>query len=544
MLRLKAGVQAVILGVIAGCHHDPSPADAGDVDAGPTADLASVPDAFAGPWQDFPAAPIIDSSGPGASTPANAGDIFGGVSFVDPIGGPCLIDPEPGALLPLNGLRPRFRVIPVGGQNLFEIRIHAENEVNDLIVYTNNTRWTIPADLWALVNAHLIDQALTISVRGATQSGGVLTSPVAAGTTGEIRIAPVDAAGAIVYWSPITMTAGVLKGFTFGAESVAPVLAPSDVGTTCIGCHASTPDGKYTAFSARGSGASDTQIEMRSVDGMKTMPPYLSAAAATLLQRKEQELPIFSQAHFAAGDRIMLSLSPDLGTAKWDLYWTDLEASSTQKGVGWDLMARAGDSGSVSGASFSHDGQTIVYSSESDPTAGVLPIHGDLYTVPYNNRLGGGAAKVVGASDPMQNEFYPAWSPDDRLIAFTRYPVVNNENSYDNPKNEVFVIPKGGGTATRVVANDPPACSGQTSPGIHNGWPKWSPAAQTVGKKTYYWLAFSSSRSGDDNRQLYICAVVEEGGVLTTYPAVYLWNQPAMESNHTPAWDVFELPIL
>jgi hypothetical protein len=37
---------------------------------------------------------------------------------------------------------------------------------------------------------------------------------------------------------------------------------------------------------------------------------------------------------------------------------------------------------------------------------------------------------------------------------------------------------------------------------------------------------------------------VEEGGVVTTYPAVYLWNQPATENNHTPAWDVFDLPIL
>ena len=37
-------------------------------------------------------------------------------------------------------------------------------------------------------------------------------------------------------------------------------------------------------------------------------------------------------------------------------------------------------------------------------------------------------------------------------------------------------------------------------------------------------------------------AVVVEGGNITTYPALYLWNQPAAEANHTPAWDVFAIP--
>jgi hypothetical protein len=65
-----------------------------------------------------------------------------------------------------------------------------------------------------------------------------------------------------------------------------------------------------------------------------------------------------------------------------------------------------------------------------------------------------------------------------------------------------------------------------------------------VGGKTYYWLAFSSSRADPNDRQLYISAMVVEGGTVTTYPAVYLWNQPATESNHTPAWDRFVLPIM
>ena len=85
-------------------------------------------------------------------------------------------------------------------------------------------------------------------------------------------------------------------------------------------------------------------------------------------------------------------------------------------------------------------------------------------------------------------------------------------------------------------------CLGQTSPGITNSWPKWSPVASTASGRTYYWIIFSSTRSG--NPQLYVAGVIkDETGLVTTTPALYLWNQPAAENNHTPAWDTFIIPI-
>jgi len=44
------------------------------------------------------------------------------------------------------------------------------------------------------------------------------------------------------------------------------------------------------------------------------------------------------------------------------------------------------------------------------------------------------------------------------------------------------------------------------------------------------------------NPQLYVTAVVvEANGAVTSYPALYLWNQPALQNNHTPAWDNFQI---
>ena len=69
---------------------------------------------------------------------------------------------------------------------------------------------------------------------------------------------------------------------------------------------------------------------------------------------------------------------------------------------------------------------------------------------------------------------------------------------------------------------------------------------ETSGNRTYYWLIFSSWRQGDHYAtggpiaQLYLTAVtMDEINIQTNYPAIYLWNQPATSSNHTPAWDRF-----
>ena len=62
------------------------------------------------------------------------------------------------------------------------------------------------------------------------------------------------------------------------------------------------------------------------------------------------------------------------------------------------------------------------------------------------------------------------------------------------------------------------------------------------GGRTFYWVVFSSTRSEDGSPQLYVTPVVVDGSGIHTYHALYLWNQPADEHNHTPAWDVFKIP--
>lgn len=526
-------------------------------EAGPTTDggVAEEDVRFReGPYLDFPAAPVLDDSG--GSIPSNVAELFANASAATE-GGPCLLEPEVGTIYPRNWLRPRFRWVKAGAQNLFEVRVHADNQANDLVVYTAGDRFTMPKAMWEGLRFNSAGVPMTVTVRAATWDGSALTG-VSAGSSGPIAIAPVDAPGTIVYWTGGSRGPGgesvyepALKGFRIGDESVQEVLRPAQVGQVgaaspqCFGCHSSTPDGLYAAISVRNVPSGDdatTRITFRSVDG-KATPAPISASAQNLLARPVQTYPVFSKAHYRNGDRVALSMLRV--TTGFDIVWTDLEATNETQGTAWDVLARTGDPNYAALASFSNDGKTVVYVSTTQANSdGTILPNGSIYTVPYNDRAGGAAVPVPGANDPTKKQFYPSFSPDDKFIVYNRS--TSGTSSYEDPDAELYVIPAVGGTATRLAANDPPACWPSPSPGIHNAWPKWSPGVRSHEGKTYYFVVFSSSRSFPKpaprfSARLYITTLVVEGDKVTTHPSLYLWNQPDQD-NHSPAWDEFKLP--
>lgn len=148
-----------------------------------------------------------------------------------------------------------------------------------------------------------------------------------------------------------------------------------------------------------------------------------------------------------------------------------------------------------------------------------------------------------GSSRANFNEYYPAFSPDSRLITFTGAP--HGGSAYNNGNAEIFVVPSGGAEEPiRLRANDPPACTGRTSPGVTNSWSKWAPRVSEHQGKRYDFLTFSSTRREGGIHQLYLTAIVDDGEALHTFPALHLWNQIPDEGNHTPAWEEFFIPIV
>jgi hypothetical protein len=468
----------------------------------------------------------------------------------------------------------------------------------------------MPKTTWDAIRASTWDEDFELTVRAVDPTDATATP---AGTQGKFRIAPAGAGGSMIYWAAVGELNGQswLEGFSVGDEGVTTVL---DVASTqlkvsrdqggqlqngtgavqCIGCHTAVPDGKSVAFVDdwpwTGVAASVANMQEGQV------PSWLTPGGAEAFSQPWLGIMSFSKAAWDANDHAVVITYQD-SSSPWDgqtwsdspnsrLAWIDLSTAvpsaaeadagtsgndvsnyvKANEGTSYGFLARNGDTRGAEGPTWSHDGNTVVYVSTNAAKDGRLATgEADLYSVPYNARAGGNATPLKGASDPSFSEYYPAYSPDDKYVSFDHAP--GSENMYYNPHAEVFVVPSAGGTATRLDANVPPACTGVTSPGITNSWAKWSPQVTTCSGKVYYWIIFSSSRDGMlfnpsnlmaggmvPTSQLYVTALVDDGsGTLTTYPALYIWNQPSTysgtqsyngshQSNHTPTWEVVDIP--
>ena len=521
---------ALVVSLPACHHHGSAAADAGSKDASVLDQGAPSPDLTTLVFSDFPSTPQSDPGLPAdVATQLGASNDAGGTA-------PCVSEPAMGALIPDNWTPLYFEWSSAG--NLYELRLHVANQQNDLVVYTAAATYTMPSAMWTALSSHSRDLDITVSVRSATLVSNAVTATSMA-AIGTIRIAPVAAQGNIVYWT--TTNGSALKGYGIGSSTVSTLVSPAQLGdgTTCVGCHASSPDGKYTFFSRQTTSA--YSLDARTVDGKATKAAAgdVSVNAFARFMRTNQTLPVLSGAHYSAVDAVAVSvLSGDDTSNKSELVWTDLHATSGGTGI----IARMGDVRQAAEPSWSHDGATIAYASSADVYDGrTSSTDSDLYTVPYNDHKGGVAKAVPGASEPGTHEYYPVFSPDDALLAYNQSPP--GADTYNEPTAEVRVIAAAGGTAQRLSANDPPACTGLVSPGQTNSWPRWSPEVTQLGGKSYYWIVFSSRRHPGGHPQLYVAGIVKEGTTVTDFPAVYVSAQPAGESNHTPAWDVFQIPV-
>ena len=583
--------------------------------------------------QDFPADAWVVDSDP----PIREAEI---AQFADPdeLGseGLCVLEPQlsrgeqPGAMFPVNWLRPRFRW--QGEAELYEVRLHSELEANDLRAYTRKREWTLPKDIWKRAAPNL--RSVEVTIRG-------LRDGKVSGSRGSFVIAPVEAGGSMVFWatksSEVTEGSSMLHGFRVGDEAVVETLRASSVQTTkvlhengrdlrgeyggakpgfepgdvqCIGCHEGTPDGEAVVFT-------DDYPWPKVVSSVKegtsgATPSYVSEGAQTLLKQPWLGTQTMSAAHWETGDRIVVAsyaertLPFSTTSGQNDvLAWFDLETSADipgdvpdpsapmpptrddlmmmrnraielAQGTAWDTLTLEGERNNAVTPSFSHDGTRIAYVS-TDRSPNGHPAYeatiADVHVVPYADRAGGKVQAVEGASSPDWLEYYPSFSSDDAFLAFTRAPNQGSspDGPYYNRNGEIFVVPSEGGKPVRLAANDPPACGGEQSPGVLNSWPKWSPKMRSQDGKAYYFLIFSSARAYPDSfdiprspytpatldtrsSQLYMAAIVvdEASGDITTYPAVYLWNQNRLQrdgelratstSNLTPAWAEFDIP--
>jgi hypothetical protein len=460
--------------------------------------------------------------------------------------------------------------------------------------------------IWEKLANNVHHQPITVTIRGLNSAAPGMPS----GTTGTFEIAPVWATGTMVYWAAtsqqVNPDTSKLVGFRVGDEGVVDALTIRQAGNRqlinvngsqlrntpdpgavpeaghvqCIGCHTSTPDGEAVAFTD----VWPWNIALASVQ-MATVgqqPAYVTPGAARLLNQPWLGMSTFSKGLWDSGKKILVSAyaarGGDVGFSSTPsggktLAWFDLTAQvelpwmaggaaalnaaiAAAEGTAWGRLPLMGETNAAIAPNFSHDGSKVAYTSatsEQDGRIGENNTAVDVHIVPFNAGKGGAITPLAGAAEATAAEYYPAFSANDALVAFNRVAPMDAAAMYYRKEGEIFVVPSTGGTALRLAANDPPACSGEKSPGVTNSWAKWSPTVPAVGGTNYYFLIFSSARKYEGSfnvsptapsSQLYMAAIVEDAATheLTSYGSVYLWNQDGKTSNLTPAWDTFKIP--
>ncbi len=167
---------------------------------------------------------------------------------------------------------------------------------------------------------------------------------------------------------------------------------------------------------------------------------------------------------------------------------------------------------------WSPDGTTIAFVRSNDPSGTYrADSASDIYTVPAT----GGVAKPLPGASGRGFNYYPAYSPDGRWIAFTHH--ISGTTTYSDPYAEIYMIPAEGGTPIRLAAND--TQDGRRLTGISNSWPTWSRDGQT--------LAFNSKRNGNQY-DIFTTRINPDG---TSGPAMLLSSAADGRAfEHLPFW--------
>lgn len=440
--------------------------------------------------------------GPGASD--DAPGKFGG----EPVAAaPEWAYPESGVIVPPNMNSIELHFVPGPGQTLFEITFHAEKL--DLIVYLGcnpvgqGCVYSPDQTFWErLADGSRGAAPVTYAMRGV--DGG---NPGTVGTseTREISFSLEDIVGGLYYWND----AGVIQRYDFGyALATAELyLTPQQAGAgVCVGCHAVSPDGRKIVVG-------------------KDIPapaPYTEFDIATKVAVQGTNGPVSGAGNF-------FSFSPDGGQL---LYSNGRSIGWRDANSGVDVNSQVVANGTM--PDWSPDGSALVYSASSSPPPVAVPgiTGGSLYVAPFSSGQFGAGTPLVQSQG--ENNYYPAWSPDSQWVLYNRS--ASNTDSFSNTVDgELWVVPKSGGSPTRLSAVSDPGWS---------SWPKWAPGVHTSNAHPVMYFTFSSNRAygvrlaSGATTQLWMAAFdpTKVGSGDPAAPAFRLPFQDITTGNHIAQW--------
>lgn len=459
---------------------------------------------------------VIIASG----APADAPSKFGGP--VSATGGPTIVYPADGVMMPPNMNVMEWHYQPGAGNDLFELGV--TSTLLKLKVYFTcgaavggGCAYAPEQNVWNILsNAGRGQDPMDYELRGTKAAGG----PVSASAKQKISFGEEDILGGIYYWNA---GAGSTMRYEFGVSGQKAELfmnAGKAGASQCVGCHVLSRDGERISVGL----------------DIPSPSPY------KVFEVGSRNMVFAQGSAFGGGGANFFTFSPDKNQM---MVSNGITLSLRDAKSGAAVVENVGPGAMPD---WSPDGSSIVIArpKQSPPCfAGACGSPGvgeaSLFVL-KNNGSGWAAANPIVASS-SNNNYYPSYSPDGGWIVFNRASIGTNaqgeaKSSYDAPDATVWVVGANGGNAIALAKASNDKTNGDS-------WPKWMQREQNYRGKKLMWLTFSSRRAyglrqaAGGNAQIWMVAFDPEAaaqGKDPAYAAFWLPFQDMASGNHIAQW--------
>lgn len=454
------------------------------------------------------------------SAPADAPDVFGNAGTqsagTSPDREPTLVYPSDETRLPINLNQLRFEWEPGQKNSIFELSLRGTK--GEVRVYTSASSFVTSESVWqAIAQITSTTAPIRVRVRGLARD-----ADKRAFSTGEttISLGPALGEGPIHYWS--TTARGILR--TRLADK-RPQRLKSEPADACAGCHALSRDGTRLALDA-GEGYLKL-IDLSSLEPQR-VPIKLSPAPMPMpmpmpgkMDKINAETPTVWSA-FSQDNRWLLlarngtfSLVDGLTGAAIPTDPVALPAKTTATHPDW-----------------SPTGDRVAFTL-AERGKGRAIERGSIAIMPFDGTRFGPIETLVPAAGGDDNNFFPAFSPDGKFIAY-----VNARGKSDNASSANIRLLRLEDRRSFDLPRLNARVNGGSAMDVGNTMPTWALSADN----NQLWLSFSSLRAYAKVRpkdkkldQLWLAAVdpaLEDPAL----PAFWAPFQNLAHGNHRAFW--------
>lgn len=468
-----------------------------------------------------------------ADVPKDAGDRFASAtrhpSGTDAAREPSIVYPSHETLFPINVSHVLHEwTDPIPG-SWFELTFTGPK--THVRVYTTSLRFTPTEEEWDWIaesnRGGTVELVVTALDPASSQDAWRSTAV-------ELSFSDIAIEGAIYYWS--TGTQGVMKAFI---DDASPVKFYEDPSVTekapCVGCHSLSRDGKRMAFGYDGERLREIAVDDRSlilpatgsgggVGGAPPVPPKMDPAPEPPDPKSGDAIPSAWTTFSPDGESLLVAANGTLRLLDAD--------------TGEPLGAGGGVVPIPEGTVATHPD----WSALGDHVAVTLAEkggdkdveRGSIAVLPYRDGAWGPPEILVAHQGGEDNNFFPAFSPDSRFIAYVNC-VGKSRNARSATVRLIRLEDRAGFTLTRLNERVGPLDKVTL---VGNSMPTWAPST----RPGLFWLAFSSVRAyatvreQDEKKDQIWLAAIDVKRQDPSYSAFWAPFQNIAHGNHRAFW--------